>query len=242
MLTNPAAALPHSTLKAKTESTLRTAAVTNVAGSTAIMPSSTIEDTLNASEHAVALDLEVISLVLNTGFRALLKEASRLGVLEPPYGRTPVPDPKKITEDRYDGSSDEQEEGGEERFSLPEQIQELAKKTDGSAGLSLACMCICVCGEKMRFFLHTLRLHCHVDYEIIVSRKPSDPPQRIYPSTSRNWTLFSVLCVWGYKNTTSIRFHCWREWLCDTSLQPLSSILLLRDHRLRWWRVYFSCT
>lgn len=45
------------------------------------------------------LELAAITPVLNAGFRAVLKEAARLGVLDPPYGRTPMPDPKKITEE-----------------------------------------------------------------------------------------------------------------------------------------------
>lgn len=143
MVATSAAAL-HSTLRTKTESTSRTAAVANVARSTATPPPPS-GDKLNDSN--AALDLEAISPVLNAGFRAVLEEASRLGVLDPPYGRTPMPDPKKITEDRYDYSSDEgQEESGDDRFSLTGEEQESADTRDDPAGLSSVCVCVRVCG------------------------------------------------------------------------------------------------
>lgn len=50
------------------------------------------------SNNSNALDLESIAPIVNAGFRAVLAEASKLGVLDPPHGRTPMPDPKKITD------------------------------------------------------------------------------------------------------------------------------------------------
>lgn len=53
-----------------------------------------------------ALDLASIAPMINAGFRAVLNEASKLGVLDPPHGRTPMPDPRKITgEDAFASSS-----------------------------------------------------------------------------------------------------------------------------------------
>lgn len=43
-------------------------------------------------------NLATITPILKTGFRAVLTEALRLGVLDPPHGRTPMPDPNKITQ------------------------------------------------------------------------------------------------------------------------------------------------
>lgn len=44
-------------------------------------------------------DLGKITPILKTGFRAVLTEALRLGVLDPPHGRTPMPDPNRITQE-----------------------------------------------------------------------------------------------------------------------------------------------
>eukprot|EP00903_Cladosiphon_okamuranus_P005498 g5479.t1 len=52
----------------------------------------------STATSSTALDLASIAPMINVGFRAVLNEASRLGVLDPPHGRTPMPDPKKITE------------------------------------------------------------------------------------------------------------------------------------------------
>lgn len=46
--------------------------------------------------HRTAFDLSTIAPVLTAGFRALLVEATKRGVLDPPHGRMPIPDPKKI--------------------------------------------------------------------------------------------------------------------------------------------------
>ena len=43
-------------------------------------------------------DLSAIAPVLTAGFHAVLEEATGRGVLDPPYGRTPMPEPKKIIE------------------------------------------------------------------------------------------------------------------------------------------------
>lgn len=44
------------------------------------------------------LDLATVAPVLNAGFRAILEEAHNRRVLDPPYGRTAMPDPSKITQ------------------------------------------------------------------------------------------------------------------------------------------------
>lgn len=73
-----------------------------------------------------ALDLAAIAPVLNAGFRAVLDEAYKRGVLDPPYGRTPMPDPNKITEhDPLGSSEDRGGRGG-------------ADEDEGSAGTDLA--------------------------------------------------------------------------------------------------------
>lgn len=74
-----------------------------------------------SSNNNTALDLTAIAPMINAGFRAVLNEASKLGVLDPPHGRTPMPDPNKITEedafvsnsDRDDDNSDREETGTE---------------------------------------------------------------------------------------------------------------------------------
>jgi len=48
--------------------------------------------------HRTAFDLSTIAPILTAGFRAVLVEATKRGVLDPPHGRTPIPDPKKIVE------------------------------------------------------------------------------------------------------------------------------------------------
>lgn len=48
--------------------------------------------------YRTAFDLSTIAPILTAGFRAVLVEATNRGVLDPPHGRTPLPDPKKITE------------------------------------------------------------------------------------------------------------------------------------------------
>lgn len=61
------------------------------------------------SDSNTVLDLASIAPMLNASFRAVLNEASKRGVLDPPHGRTPMPDPQKITEgDLFasDGGSD----------------------------------------------------------------------------------------------------------------------------------------
>lgn len=58
------------------------------------------------SRSAGGLDLAAIAPIINAGFRAVLNEASKLGVLDPPHGRTPMPDPKKITEEEAFAWSD----------------------------------------------------------------------------------------------------------------------------------------
>lgn len=70
-----------------------------------------------------ALDLASIAPMITAGFRAVLNEASKRGVLDPPHGRTPMPDPQKITEEassaskggkiKSGGGDDDEEEGGE---------------------------------------------------------------------------------------------------------------------------------
>ncbi|CAN0449655.1 unnamed protein product, partial [Laminaria digitata] len=74
----------------------------------------------SSSNNKDALDLESIAPIVNAGFRAVLAEASKLGVLDPPHGRTPMPDPKKIT-DEYpvasdnDGGKDGGDSGGSDK-------------------------------------------------------------------------------------------------------------------------------
>ncbi len=58
-------------------------------------------------KRAGGLDLASIAPIINAGFRAVLDEASKLGVLDPPHGRTPMPDPKKITEEEASAWSDD---------------------------------------------------------------------------------------------------------------------------------------
>lgn len=53
---------------------------------------------VRSTSTAGGLDLASIAPIINAGFRAVLNEASQRGVLDPPHGRTPMPDPKKITE------------------------------------------------------------------------------------------------------------------------------------------------
>lgn len=61
----------------------------------------------NGQSSSTALDLASIAPLINAGFRAVLSEAAERGVLDPPHGRTPMPDPGKITEeDPFDSSSD----------------------------------------------------------------------------------------------------------------------------------------
>lgn len=60
-----------------------------------------------------AFEIASIAPILNSGFRQVLAEANKLGVLDPPHGRTPMPDPKKIVEDNP--SSSDGEEGGNNR-------------------------------------------------------------------------------------------------------------------------------
>ena len=61
-----------------------------------------------------ALDLDSIAPIVNAGFRAVLAEASKLGVLDPPHGRTPMPDPKKITDEDPFASDDGESDNGSE--------------------------------------------------------------------------------------------------------------------------------
>lgn len=73
----------------------------------------------STTTSSTALDLASIAPMINAGFRAVLNEASRLGVLDPPHGRTPMPDPKKIIEEDASGgagdndNSDREETGTE---------------------------------------------------------------------------------------------------------------------------------
>ena len=60
-----------------------------------------------------ALDLDSIAPIVNAGFRAVLAEASNLGVLDPPHGRTPMPDPQKITDEDPFASGDGGRDGSE---------------------------------------------------------------------------------------------------------------------------------
>lgn len=78
-----------------------------------------------------ALDLASIAPMLNAGFRAVLEEASKRGVLDPPHGRTPMPDPKKITEDDPFMIPSDDEEGG--RGEVKEQEEVVAKATAAGA-------------------------------------------------------------------------------------------------------------
>lgn len=59
------------------------------------------------------LDLDSIAPIVNAGFRAVLVEASKLGVLDPPHGRTPMPDPKKITDEDPFASENGKDDGSD---------------------------------------------------------------------------------------------------------------------------------
>lgn len=96
----------------------------------------------DANNSGGALDLAAISPVLNAGFRAVLEEAGRLGVLDPPYGRTPVPDPEKITEDRHNQASDTENdmEGEADRIFTRRQGEESRDDPAGLYGGGAGCL------------------------------------------------------------------------------------------------------
>lgn len=87
-----------------------------------------------SSGNSDALDLDSIAPVLNAGFRAVLEEASKRGVLDPPHGRTLMPDPKKLIEDDPYGSGDD---GDDEDDIIRRQVEDEGG-TGGEGGTSEA--------------------------------------------------------------------------------------------------------
>lgn len=77
--------------------------VTTAVAASALPPpqlaSNTAVDDGFGKKDSGRIDLVSIAPMIDAGFRAVLAEASKRGVLDPPYGRTPMPDSKKIIED-----------------------------------------------------------------------------------------------------------------------------------------------
>ncbi|CAM9849312.1 unnamed protein product, partial [Discosporangium mesarthrocarpum] len=76
----------------------------------------------SATKHILAsrmapLDFANVAPALYDGFRALIEEACARGVLDPPHGRTRMPDPHKIVEGGPSGSDEDigvdEDEGNE---------------------------------------------------------------------------------------------------------------------------------
>ncbi|CAM9591313.1 unnamed protein product, partial [Hapterophycus canaliculatus] len=83
---------------------------------------------------SAALDLASIAPLINAGFRAVLSEAAKRGVLDPPHGRTPMPDPDKIIQENPFDSSDDEDNcngDGEEKAIAVEAVVDKEPSPEG---------------------------------------------------------------------------------------------------------------